>query len=125
MVIDRLQVPMQPPYAVGSTPSGGLLKSSDPSIVEIDSAGNLIGHRSVEVVVRGSGAAALRVVVQTVRKLEIVPQSVEIALGKKYDVEVLGDGRRLAPEVIRWETSNPNIAAAFGSTVQAGMVPGT
>jgi hypothetical protein len=59
MVIDRLDMPVEPPYAAGSTRSGALMTSSDPTIVGVDSAGNLIAHRNGEALIRTNGGAAL------------------------------------------------------------------
>src|SRR5438128_7299666 len=119
MVIDRLETPSRPPYAIGSRPVDALPRSSDPGIVEVDPDGNLIAHRNGEVLVRGGGEAILRVVVQAAKVLEVVPHHLELVLGEKRDVQVLADGAALSPQAFRWQTSDPNIAAAFGSTVQA------
>jgi hypothetical protein len=51
MVIDRLDSPVEPPYAAGSMKSGSLISSSDPAIVGVDVAGNLIGHRNGEALI--------------------------------------------------------------------------
>src|SRR5579859_2094062 len=48
LVIDRLETPVEPPYAVGSTKSAGGLSSSNPAVVGVDGLGNLIGHQNGE-----------------------------------------------------------------------------
>src|SRR6267378_6813040 len=123
--INRLDTPIQPPYASGSTPSADLLRSSDPAIVELDGYGNLIAHKEGQAVIRGSGSAVLEVTVRAPTRLELVPRRIELGLGQKGNVEVRSEGKTLPPESLRWQTTDPNIAAAFGSIVQAGMSAGT
>jgi hypothetical protein len=100
MVIDRLDMPVEPPYAAGSTRSGSLMTSSDPTIVGVDSAGNLIAHRNGEVLIRTNGGAALKAVVQTAKRLEAVPSRVELQPGQKQNLEVIADGRPLSPDAV-------------------------
>src|SRR3989442_5620087 len=98
LVIDRLETAVTPPYAVGSTPSGNLLSSSDPSIVGIDPSGNLIAHRNAEAIVHATGGSTLRVVVQAYSRLEIVPGHLELRQGERKVIDVLADGQRVPPE---------------------------
>lgn len=94
-------------------------------MVGIDPAGNLVGHRNGDALVRGSSGASLHVIVSASRTLEIVPNRIELPPAGTRTLKVLGDGRELSAEAFRWETSDPNVAAGFGLTVKAGMVPGT
>src|SRR5438128_12309317 len=55
IVIGRLEEPVRPPYAVGSSPSQDLVRSSDPAIVIVDPAGNLIAHRNGEATIQAAG----------------------------------------------------------------------
>jgi len=125
MFLDRLERPTEPPYAAGSARGGDMLVSSDPTVVGVDPAGNLIAHRNGKASIRAADGAALEVTVQSARSLKITPSRFEIEPGARREVEVtIDDGQRVAPEARRWQTSNPNIAAANGSTVQAGTIQG-
>ncbi len=122
--INRLETSTVPPVAVGSTLSADLLSSSDSSIVSIDAAGNLVAHKNGEAIVRGAGGASLHVLVNAVQALRVLPDLIEIAPGERAAVRLLGDGRELSSGAYTWETTDPNIAAGFGSSVQAGDRPG-
>jgi hypothetical protein len=123
-VIDQLDTPTMPPYAVGSIPSRDSLASSDQSVVDIDSSGGLIGRRNGEAIVTARGDAKLRVIVRAVRALAVEPAQLSMPLGSRRQLQLVADGHPLPPETVRWQTTNPNIAAAFGSEVHAGTAVG-
>jgi len=66
LLIDRLGTPFAPPVTVGSTVSAETLRSDAPEIVEIDSAGALVGRRNGRTLVRSlaDGSQVLEVEVQ-------------------------------------------------------------
>jgi len=126
MLLDRLETPTEPPYAAGSARGGDMLVSSDPTVVGVDPAGNLIAHRNGKASIRAADGAALEVTVQSARSLKVTPSRLEIEPGARQEVEVIADqGERVEPGSVRWRTSDPNIAVAVGSTVQAGRTQGT
>ena len=110
---------------MGSTLTFDLLSSSASDIVSIDAAANLIAHKNGAAVVRGSQGAVLHVVVNAVHQLRILPDRLELQMGSRTQVSVVGDDQNLAPPNFRWETTNPNTAAASWNTVYAGYTPGT
>lgn len=124
-VIDRLETPVTPPYTVGSTPSRESVRSADTSIVEVDSSGNLIGHRNGEAEVRAPGGSSLLVLVTAVQTFKIEPDRLSIPVGSRRALQLVADGRPLPAEAVQWQTTDPNVAAAFGATVHAGQMPGT
>src|SRR5882762_6670527 len=83
MLLDRLEKPTEPPYAVGSSRAGDMLVSSDPSVVGVDPAGNLIAHHNGKAVIRATGGATLEVTVQSARLLKITPSRLEIEPGDR------------------------------------------
>jgi hypothetical protein len=124
-LIDRLEKPTEPPYAAGSTRAGDLLTSSDRSVVDVDPTGNLIAHRNGKVLIRTSGGAVLQVTVFATGSLRVNPSALELEPGKSQDVQVIADsGEPVPSRAINWRTSDPNIAVAVGSAVQAGRVQG-
>lgn len=125
MVIDRLESAVEPPYVAGSTKSGSLLTSSDPAIVGIDAAGNLIGHRNGEAVVRARGGSSLKVLVQSAKSIAIVPSRIELQPGATRDIEVTAGDQKISAQALRWQTSDAGIAVGFGLTIQGGLTPGT
>lgn len=125
MVIDRLDAPVEPPYAAGSTKSASGLTSTNPAVVGVDGQGNLIGHKNGEAQVRAQSGSVLKVLVQAGKTLTIVPARLELQAGDSQTVQVLVDGQPAAAGTVHWQTENPNVAAAFGSAVQAGLTPGT
>jgi len=125
LVLESIETPIPPPVTVGSTLAGDLLSSSEPSIVSVDSFGNLIGHKNGTAIVRGSAGAVLQVVVNAVGLLRVVPGHVELLPGGRASLEITGDGRELPAGSYRWDTTSPNTAVASGSTVYAGSTPGT
>jgi hypothetical protein len=125
LVIDHLESPTRPPYAVGSTPSRELLTSTNPSVVDLDPSGDLIGHRNGEAEIRAAGGASLHVLVRAVRSLKVEPNRLSIPVGGQAALRLFADGSSLPPEAVRWQTSDPNIAAASGSAVRAGLLAGT
>jgi hypothetical protein len=124
MHVEALEVATAVPVTVGSSPSAQLLSSSDPTIASVDAAGNLVAHRNGEVTIRSTTGGTLRVIVNAVASLQIVPPRVELAPASQAAVRVLGDGRELPPEALRWETTSPNVGAASGTTVRSGLQPG-
>jgi len=125
MVISHLDQPAQPPFAVGSTRAADLLRSSDPSIVSIDDRADLIAHRAGSATIYGSGESRLSVTVAAFSTLEIRPSVVHLTPRATTAIAVFGDGTPVPANVFRWQTTNPDIAAAFGSTIQAGNSTGT
>jgi hypothetical protein len=124
MVVDRLETPVAPPYAAGSTRSGPLLTSSDPKVVTVDSAGNLVGHRNGQATIRTSGGSSLSVVVQAVSAIRIEPGQLNLRPGEKKQIQLLADGTMVAAEAVHWTTTDPNIATAEGLTIAGGKMEG-
>ncbi len=120
-----LEAPITPPIAVGSTLAADLLWSSDPSVVTIDAAGNLIAHKNGTALVRTSTGATLEVIVNAVTVLQIVPNNLDLFPGSTTTVRVIGDGRELPITSYQWRTTSPSTAMASGATVYAGFTPGS
>jgi hypothetical protein len=124
LIVDRLEVPVEPPYAAGSTRAGGLLSSSDPAIVEADASGMLVAHRNGVASIRARNGATLAVTVQAARSLQIEPAKLDLKLGSQQAVVVKADGQPVEPRAIRWLTEDPNVAVGFGAIIHAGRTPG-
>lgn len=123
--VEALEVPTALPVTVGSSPSAELLSSSDPAIASVDTGGNVIAHRNGEVAIRGSTGGTLRVIVNAVGSLQILPSRLELAPASRATVRVLDDGgREVAEKALHWETTFPNVGAASGMTVRSGLQPG-
>lgn len=126
MHVETLEVPTAVPVTVGSSPSAQLLSSSDPAIASVDSGGNVVAHRNGEVTIRASTGGTLRVIVNAVASLQIVPPRLDLAPASQATVRVLGDdGRELAEKALHWETTSPNVGAASGTTVRSGLQAGS
>jgi hypothetical protein len=125
MTIENLDVPVAPPVAVGSSPSAQLLSSSDPGVVTVDAKGNLVAHRNGEATISATRGGALRVVVNAVTRIEIVPGRLELMPASQSIVRVVGDGRDLPPEAIHWETSDPKVGVGSGALVRSNLKSGT
>lgn len=124
LLIDRLDTLVKPSYAVGSTPSEVRLLSSDLSVVGVDSQGNLIGHRNGKATITAPTGSTLEVVVRVVRSLSIVPDSLNLDAGSRQQVRVVADGDDFPAGSVQWTTSDPDVAAGSGTTVQAGFTSG-
>jgi hypothetical protein len=109
---------------VGSTVSAELLTSSDPSIVSIDRAGNLVAHRNGSAIVRSQSGSSLTVTVDAVASLRLVPEHLELRGGEHAAVHAWAEDHEVAPRALHWETTNPNIAVVAAATVYAGYTPG-
>jgi hypothetical protein len=93
--------------------------------VGVDGQGNLIGHKNGEAQVRAQSGSVLKVLVQAAKTLTVIPARLELQAGASQTIQVLVDGQPAAAGAVQWQTENPNVAAAFGSAVQAGLTPGT
>lgn len=124
-IVDRLETPVTPPYSVGSSPAEVRMTTSDPGVVGVDSQGNLIGHRNGLATVRAANGATLRVEVHAVETLSISPPKLELQSGSRQTVRVVGGQELVRGDLLRWQTTDPNVAAGFGNVIQAGLRTGT
>lgn len=124
LTLDAVERPTAPHVAVGSTLSADLLTSSDPGIVSIDSAGNLVGHRNGTAIVRSQSGSSLTVTVDAVASLRLVPEHLELRGGEHAVVHAWAEDHEVATRALHWETTNPNIAVIAAATVYAGYTPG-
>lgn len=123
-LVDRLDSPVLPPYAIGSSLGGVPLTSSDATVVGVDGLGNLIGHRNGKATIRAPTGATLAVEVRAAKHLSIEPARLSLAAGASQKVAVLGDGKDVS-SLVTWSTMSPDVAAASGEAVQAGLTAGT
>jgi hypothetical protein len=125
MNVDRLESPVEPPYAAGSSRGAGLLSSSDPGIVEARPDGTLVAHRNGNATVRSRNGATLSVTVLAARSLQIDPPRLSMQVGTQRTVAVKADGQPVDGRGLRWLTEDPSVAVASGLQVTSGRSPGS
>jgi hypothetical protein len=124
IVIDRLEAPVAPPIAVGSTLAADLLYSSAPETVSVDPTGFLIAHRAGTAEIRSPGGGYLRLEVHPVTSIRVLPDRLTMKPGATATVRILGDDGTIDERQITSETTDPAIASLRGNIVSSGLVPG-
>lgn len=129
VVIDRLDVPVDAPVSMGSTPSPATMRSHDPSVVEVTGAGRLLAHRNgtarIETL-HGEGAV-LFVEVKAAEAIALVPARVELRPGGSASLSVIDavTGEQLSPSAAEWRSSPPGVTSVRDGVVTALGRPGT
>ncbi len=123
VTLDRLESPTPPPVAAGSHPGPETMVSDDPTVVSVNAAGDLVGHRNGLTAIRtrhGEGSM-LVVEVADVGAIRLEPERLELRPGQEARIQVVGsDGRPVPVEGIQWGASAPRRAHVVGGKVIAG-----
>jgi uncharacterized protein YjdB len=126
IVIDRLEVPVRAPVAVGSTASTTTMQTNDATVVTGTPSGELLAHRNGHARIRaarGEGSA-LEVEVRALRSLLVEPPTLVLVPGGEARITVLGDGTELSQDEVRWTISDPSAVSIRGGLVRAAATPG-
>jgi hypothetical protein len=128
-VIDRLGAPVRPPVSVGSAPSIDTIRSDDPSIVQVDRSGALLGIGNGATRVRtlqGEGSSLEVEVRAAIGGIEVVPQRLEVDPGMtaRFEVVDAATRQRLPAEAASWVSAAPERASVRGGQVVGGSTPG-
>lgn len=128
VVIPRVGVPVPIPVSVGSLPSRETLESMNPSVVQVDQAGALVGMAAgiAQVRTRGGEGGVLEVEVRPAFEVEIVPHVLELPAGGTGRFELVEASTRqpLPADAGDWMSDAPRRAAVHAGAVRAGDEPG-
>lgn len=121
LTIVSLEHPVAVPAAVGSVADESTLRSEDPAIVSINSAGQLVAHRSGTTSIQALGTSGrLQVIVRDVSELRISPSQADVPAGATASIAVLSQGSRVPPDLVHWSTTQPAVAYVDGALLRAG-----
>ena len=119
MWIDRLDVPIAPPLAAGSSPSRELVRSESPDVVEVDANGWLIGRSNGRTTVWSTSGSKLDVTVASAHRLAFDPPIVRASPGDVVPLRLVANGAPVPFETARWSMSDPRVAAIDATGLHA------